>query len=686
MYEKFYGLSAPPFQVNPDPSFYFESKGHSAAYQYLRFGAFQGEGFVVVTGEIGSGKTTLLRALLAELDPERIVAAQLVSTQLGADELLTAVAQAFGINTEGLGKSRLLVTLEAFLARLAMSNRRALLIIDEAQNLGAAAIEELRMLSNFQFGNHALLQSFLVGQPELRRVLRMPQMEQLRQRIIASYHLGPLRSEETRAYVEHRLRRVGWAGRPGFSTDALEGIHRACGGVPRRINMLCNRLLLAAYLDSAEHIDAARVARVHAELCAEIDGGVPVAASGPSSEPLLCLASSGWSLLAIGALLGAFAAREDLPPAALLQFVGRDAIASREQAQHDLHDLGVDPVAHTVELLAPTSAGRIAEAVAALTARCEAQLPAALLVGGDDSIETACALVAAQFGVPVIRVEAGLRNGERGDPREAARALLDRASSALFAAETQAMDQLRAEGTPDDAALLVGSLAADVVRLGAASVIRAELTLKREALPTSLLTDPAGFVLIWLEEPHDPRARSPVLALDRELRRLGWRVSLLWAAREVDCAGPPPLRADIEQCGLRLVCIQRHAELLGLLRHARCLITDCGWLQDTATALGLACLTLGTRSERRASLHRGSNRLAGLDPVRIAREVAELIGFGGRTSGLPLLWDGYAAERVAARMSDWLLARKDEAYRQHLAAAPVQGASAAVAGADVRSK
>ncbi|MDE2121770.1 MAG: XrtA-associated ATPase, partial [Betaproteobacteria bacterium] len=243
MYEQFYGFSAPPFQLHPDPSFYFESKGHGSAYQYLRFGAFQGEGFIVVTGEIGAGKTTLLRALLAELDPAKVVAAQIVSTQLAPEELLSAVALAFGLQVDGLSKARLLATLEAYLATLATSSRRALLIIDEAQNLSAEAIEELRMLSNFQFGSRALLQSFLVGQPELRDILRLPQMEQLRQRVLASCHLGPLQPQETRGYIEHRLRRVGWSGRPAIEAAAFDAIHRATAGVPRRINALCSRLL-----------------------------------------------------------------------------------------------------------------------------------------------------------------------------------------------------------------------------------------------------------------------------------------------------------------------------------------------------------------------------------------------------------------------------------------------------------
>jgi len=222
MYESFYGLTGKPFQLNPDPAFFFGSKGHSSAYSYLKYGVFQGEGFIVVTGEIGAGKTTLVRTLLAELDPRKVVAVQLVSTQLDADDLLRSVATAFGLPVKGTDKAHLLAMLEAFLTSLITEHKRALLIVDEAQNLTPRAMEELRMLSNFQLGDRALLQSFLVGQPELRNLLREPYMQQLRQRVIASYHLGPIDREETRAYIEHRLHRVGWKNDPEIEASVCE--------------------------------------------------------------------------------------------------------------------------------------------------------------------------------------------------------------------------------------------------------------------------------------------------------------------------------------------------------------------------------------------------------------------------------------------------------------------------------
>jgi general secretion pathway protein A len=283
MYEGFYGLSGKPFQLSPDPSFYFGSKGHEDAYAYLKYGVYQGEGFLVITGEIGAGKTTLVRALLEQLDAMSIVAAQIVSTQLEADDLLRSVAKAFGIRVAQEDKASLLAAIEAFLLIQYQQKRRALLIVDEAQNLTADSVEELRMLSNFQCGDQALLQSFLVGQPDLRNLIRSPAMEQFRQRVIASYHLGPLDEDETRGYIEHRLKHVGWKGDPAFDPSAIHAVFMATGGIPRRINAICNRLMLAGFLAGQHRYTAAEVNHVAAEITGEIGPqGVVTAMREPS--------------------------------------------------------------------------------------------------------------------------------------------------------------------------------------------------------------------------------------------------------------------------------------------------------------------------------------------------------------------------------------------------------------------
>ena len=283
MYEDFYGLTGKPFQLSPDPAFYFGSKGHTSAYAYLKYGVYQGEGFLVITGEVGAGKTTLVRALLEELDVKTIVAAQIVSTQLEADDLLRSVAKAFGIRVAQDDKASLLAAIEAFLLMLFQQNKRALLIIDEAQNLNAGSIEELRMLSNFQCGDQALLQSFLVGQPELRSLLRSPAMEQFRQRVIASYHLGPLDEAETRGYIEHRLHRVAWKGDPEFDPAAVQRYLLGAGGIPRRINAICNRLMLAGFLAGQHTFTEAEVNAVAAEITGELG---PQAVATPLRELL----------------------------------------------------------------------------------------------------------------------------------------------------------------------------------------------------------------------------------------------------------------------------------------------------------------------------------------------------------------------------------------------------------------
>ncbi|HRD92096.1 XrtA/PEP-CTERM system-associated ATPase [Accumulibacter sp.] len=284
MYESFYGLTSKPFQLNPDPSFYFASKQHRRAMAYLEYGLNQNEGFIVVTGEIGAGKTTIVRGLLNDLDSDKVVAAQLVSTQLDAEDTLRMVAAAFGVGTRNVGKSELLLALEAFLVEVTSQGKRCLLIVDEAQNLTPRAVEELRMLSNFQFGTQALLQSFLIGQPEFRKVMQSPQMQQLRQRVIAACHIGPMDQDETQAYIEHRLKCAGSQGSPRFDAGAFEAVFEASGGIPRRINAHCDRLLLSGFLTGKSAFTRADVEEVAKELREETQSSRSMSASDIGHE------------------------------------------------------------------------------------------------------------------------------------------------------------------------------------------------------------------------------------------------------------------------------------------------------------------------------------------------------------------------------------------------------------------
>jgi general secretion pathway protein A len=264
LYETFYGFTGKPFG----------SRQHRRAMAYLEYGVHQNEGFIVVTGDVGAGKTTIVRNLLAKLDSQQVVAGNLVSTQLDAEDTLRLVASAFGLRTKDVEKSDLLLALEAFLVSVCQQGKRALLIVDEAQNLTPRAVEELRMLSNFQLETHALLQSFLVGQPEFRRTMQSPHMLQLRQRVIAACHIGPMDADETRGYIDHRLKCVGWTGNPHFQPEAYEAIFRATGGIPRRINAVCDRLLLSGYLAGKQDFTRDDVEMVAREMHDEtVDSG-----------------------------------------------------------------------------------------------------------------------------------------------------------------------------------------------------------------------------------------------------------------------------------------------------------------------------------------------------------------------------------------------------------------------------
>jgi len=271
MFNDFYGLSGRPFQLTPDPTFYFESLTHRKALSYLSYGLAQGEGFVVITGEVGAGKSTLVAHLMATIDPARLTAAQIVTSKLDGEELVHIVAQAFGLIVDGHDKASALGAIEAFLHDEARAGRRCLLVVDESQNLALDALEELRMLSNFQLGAHPLLQTLLLGQPEFRDTIQdHPQLEQLRQRVIAAHHLEAMELGEVQPYIEHRLKCVGWTGNPQFDQGVFTELFEASGGVPRRINQICNRLMMLGAVDQRSRIDRAMLSQVLDEL--ELDG------------------------------------------------------------------------------------------------------------------------------------------------------------------------------------------------------------------------------------------------------------------------------------------------------------------------------------------------------------------------------------------------------------------------------
>lgn len=275
MYETHFGISGPPFQLSPDPSFYFDSQGHHDALAALRRGLNEASGFVVVSGEIGAGKTTLVRTLLAEIDPARLVVGQVLTTQLDEVELLRAMLLSFGAPAEARSVEGMNDALQAYLLAQAKEGRRAVLIVDEAQNLDRSAFERLVQLERGHSPTRVPLKICLVGQPELRDLVASGDLIALRQRIGVQCHLGPLALNEIGAYIRHRLTKVGWNGTPSFEAGAFEEIYRWTGGIPRRINLLCNRLMLSRFLSATTTVDAQAVAETAHDLRAEIGDTSP---------------------------------------------------------------------------------------------------------------------------------------------------------------------------------------------------------------------------------------------------------------------------------------------------------------------------------------------------------------------------------------------------------------------------
>lgn len=277
MYKRFFGLKENPFNVNPDPRFLFQTRDSEEAFACLTYGVERRRGFILLSGEVGTGKTTIINKFLEHLRGERVATAFIFNPRLSVNQFLNFMLADFGIPCETHMKGQVLLQLNQWLLERYRAGETAVLIVDEAQNLSMEVLEEIRLLTNLETSTEKLLQIVLSGQPELDALLKQPSLRQLRQRITLRCRMGPLKHEDTRGYIEERLRIAGATGDPIFSPEAIEAVYKYSGGIPRVINLLCEHSLITAFAEEQKPIPAATIMAVAQEFELDRPAVAPIA-------------------------------------------------------------------------------------------------------------------------------------------------------------------------------------------------------------------------------------------------------------------------------------------------------------------------------------------------------------------------------------------------------------------------
>ena len=685
MYESRFGITGPPFQLSPDPGFYFGSGGHERALTELRNALSEESGFSVVSGEIGAGKTTLVRTLLAELDPASFAIAHVVSTQLNAVDLLGAVSISFGIQAVAAQHQVLASRLFRFLAKLDGGARRALLIVDEAQNLPRDAFDELVEIARAP--RHLPLHICLIGQPELRSIVEAADMGGLRDLIGASCYLGPIAREETGAYIEHRLRKVGWSGSPCFEPGAFDEIFRWTDGIPRRINLLCNRLLLSRFLANDNNVEVGTVERTARDLRAEMSepGEEPAVLSptaarrqlppqqaatpvrrarvpvmGPLEPgPLLCVAADDGDHVKAGALMRALSGHVGLPTAKLVRIHDNDALA-----RSGVLFAGLDMTTSVINLGITEGLG--AAQTTALTQTfqfvVDHLLPRAVIVFGGCGAALTCCLVAHAKGIPIVHVGTGLQRSDGALENVSAKCMptTDALADLLYTSDSEASQTLADGGTPLERIHCVGTLLADAVQIALRSLSTPALV-RVDASPgagatQALLDSTDGYALVMLKEQVNISDRPLLKDLLGILEDASREIRLVWPMNERLERQVKKFRLDgfIRSERITRLAALPYDAYVALLERATCVITDAWDVQEEATILGVPCLTIGVLPQRHVTVSTGSNVAVGCDRSLATRTLWRCIFDGGRRGRVPELWDGKAGARIAGFLSAWL--------------------------------
>jgi general secretion pathway protein A len=672
MYETFFGLTGLPFQLSPDTSFFFRGRDHRDALRAMRKGLVQGASLMMLTGEIGAGKTTLLRTLLEGIDNEAMQTLHVANAQLDAHTLAETLCLGLGVSVPADTPVRA----EVLSARIAESGVPTLVVIDEAQHLSESAFALIATLVDTALADGARLQICLGGQPELRSRVESAEQSGFRARIQVDRHLGPLDEAEVRAYIEHRLRKVGWAGRPAIDDGAFAALFACTQGIPRRINVLGNRVLLSAFLASEQRIAAAHVNRVAAELYtqfgaaallvpappddaqgdpagiraishrpAELEGLPASPRDSASAAPILCVAGGQRDHLQIATLLRALREHSSVPPARLVRAYRNASLTLHADRFEGLEGapIELDVTALSYE-----------QAMADLELRFQAALaqhrPSAVIVCNGTDAALACGQVAQRNGVRVLHVGAGQRTLRRSTSADFTRMVVDQLSDELFTGEPDATQVLTDEGIAQDRIHCVGSLAIDALRASLAALEASRDQGAQRLVPPAFLADRHGYGLVWLSPAAYAEDRSRWQQLLTLLAAVSHEMPLIWVTRPqapaVDDAPAPP--ALIE--GERIVCVpaQPHATFIDLMRNASCVLADSWCVQDEAAALDLPCLMLGEHAQRLGSVWASSTVCVGGSRFAAVRAVWQIVYNGSPAPAMPDTWNGQSAQRIAA--------------------------------------
>lgn len=658
MYERHFGITGPPFHLSPDPAFYFDASQHRAALSALRSAIASERTITVLSGEIGAGKTTVLRAWLAEVEACAITAAQITNTQLAVDDLLVAIANAFGVSANPARHRTPAETLRWFLAGL--HGKTVVLAIDEAQNLDRAALHCLVELTRAAKDAGTRLRIVLAGQPELRAHVADTALPALQAQIQRACHLEPLDASQTRQYIEHRLQHVGWTGTPSFAPGAFDEIHRITGGIPRRINLLANRLLLVQYLNDTAHVDAATVSDVAQALDAEIGSGTvtPVTprrdpqhhAAGVTPGALLLLASGRSDYIKAMALMHAMGKRQDLPPARV--------VAVSDSAPWDLnHDIALRCGASERLLSLCDDQPDIDTIEARLAQLIERQRPSAVLVFDGGALAYRCALVARRDGTPLVHVGADAQSvDEQADPA-CARSAMAQLADLRFGCQPS---EGPARETHRQQAHGVGSLSIDALRLAHRVAHREPPHALRPIANGAQLDARRGYGVVALRGPAAD-ARAPCRAeLLPFLRAVSRDLPLVWPMQHtaMRLARSCGLARTFE--GDRIARIEElgYLNFVRLVGDATCVLTDSLDVMEEAAALRVPCLSLDLDHGRHVGAGHWLPALeVGHDAKKATRVIWQILFSAPRYAPLPAQWDGRAGTRIAAHLSAWLRQR-----------------------------